>query len=246
MPAFDRLERFQNIRAGLGFPLENFPNTDQQLRAMVKAEQTLNLRLTNTRQPWGLLDVTVTTVVGTREYLIANPAAAYQTAGKTYFATRVTGNSEVSEVPVSFEDFSTATFDKLAPVAGTAFSSERISVYRTNLQNQTLKVIISPVPQEVLTYKLRFYPGALDRSRVTLAGTGQVIELTDYTDQCTMFELLRHCQWKGLTFNENKDRRGEYRSDILLVLAQLETLVDEYIDQINSPVAESIGTWRNR
>lgn len=246
MASLDRFERFQNIRRGLGFPKENSPNADQMLHAMFKQEQALNLRLTNTGQPWSLVEYSFPTVSGTREYTVPNPVAANQTAGKVYFVTRVTGNSEISEVPVNFNDFSNAAFDKMQPVGDSLYVQESLAFYRANLQNQSLNIVVSPTPQEVLTYKIRFYVGSLDRLQSALAGTSLVTELTDFLDQCAMRDLIRHAEWKGYSRAENKDKRAEYRADIDFEILRLEPSVDEFIDQINTPVATAIGTWRNR
>ena len=233
----DRIERYSNIDAYLDFPYAQKPSPDQRLRQMLTVEQTMNLRLTNSRQPWNLITKTITTVAGIDTYVIDQPVSANQNSGKAYFVVRSTGNLELPNLPVPFDDFSELDYGKLPGqgwVNQTLSVSEKISFYRANMQNATINAVIQPAPQEALTYIIWFFAGSLDRSQALMTGTAGITELSDYLDLKTAASLIGRSEWRDDDiFNDQK--RKTLAAGIGMQLNDLEPIVEDYIGNINHP-----------
>ena len=245
MAANDRTERFSKIRTWLDGSFSNKPSPHTILNQMLTVEQSFILRLTNTRATWHLIDYTLTTEEDVDTYEIEQPAAAYQNSGKVHFVLRSTDNEQIPSLPVPFDDFSTPHSGQM-PAAGQVnpalYVPERISFYRTNIQNQAIKAVISPTPQEVLTYTIWFFAGSLDRDRALMANTGPITELSDYLDLKTVFALLPYAEWRDDDqFNENK--RRSLGTVIGAQIAELEPIVDTYIKDLNAPKSFDMNNW---
>jgi hypothetical protein len=241
----DRIERYSKIRTLLDFPREQQPRPHQILTQMLIAEQSMLLRLTNTRQPWHLISSNIVTVDGTSEYTVAQPVSAYQQAGKVHFIIRATDNTDLPYLPVPFDDFSQQNYGVMLPT-GTVNSElavpEKVSVYRSASVNQGYRLVIQPTPQEVLTYTVYFYVGGLDRSQATPTQTGPVTELDDYQDIETCLALLPITKW--LDDEEANTRKGmAIGTGLKFQLDRLEPIVRDYIKSINHPLSFDLDSW---
>lgn len=241
----DRIERYSKVRSWLDGPYAQKPSPHQILNQMLKDEQTLNLRLTQTRTPWNLISYTLTTVSGQSTYEIEQPVAAYQNSGKVHFVVRSTGNAELPSLPVPFDDFSSQNYGQMpgdGEVNRNFTTPERISFYRQNMQDQVVNAVIQPVPQEVLTYTIWFFTGSLDRSQALMTKVGPVTELTDYLDLKTALALLSYSEWRDDdAFNDRK--RQTLGASLGLQIAELEPIVDKYIKDLNAPRSFDMDHW---
>lgn len=243
----DRIERFSGIRAGLDYPKSQKPNPDQTLRAMLTAEQTLALRLGNTRKPWNLISYTLTTVSGTSSYTVTQPVSVYQNSGKPHFVVRATDNTDLPYLPVEFDDFSEVAFGEMPPegsVNSALAVPERLSFYRTGQQDQTIKIVVQPTPQEVLTYTVWFFTGSVNRAYSLMSGTGPITELNDYLDLKAMLTLDPIAEWF-----DDEERNDSKRKRLAMghanQLAELEPIVEKYISNIAAPKGFEMGMWND-
>lgn len=245
MTAYDRQERFANIRAGLDYPLAQRPSPDQILREMLFAEQMLTLRLANSRKPWSLVSYELVTTEGTRTYSITQPIEAFQSSGKVHVVVRATENTDLPFLEIPFNDFTGQDYGNMPPsgqVNNALMVPESIAFYRTSIQSQTIKAIVNPTPQEALTYTIYFLVGSLDRSRAELTDTGPLVELSDYIDNQAMLSLIDRCEWRDDdVFNDRK--RASTAARITAKLASLEGIVEKYISNINAPASFTMGAW---
>lgn len=243
----DRIERFSKIRGLLDYPDPQKPSPHQFLNQMLMTEQTFNLRLTNSRKSWNLISTTITTVAGTDVYAITQPVSLYQNSGKVHFVVRSTGNSDVPYLPIPYDDFSDRPYG-IMPSTGQINAAlavpEKIAFYRANMQNQTINAVLSPMPQEVLTYTVWFFVGHMDRAQALLAGKGPLTELSDYLDLKTSRDLLDLCEWREDP-NYNAMKMKNRMATILGQLAELEPIVDEYIKSINGPKTFEMDYWND-
>lgn len=243
---FSRDERFERIRSDLLDPKPQRPGPELIISKMFQVEQTLNLRLANTGQPWALVSHSFSSVIGQTEYEIPTPVSGAIRAGKIYSAFRSTGNDRLPFVAIETEDFSQQTFGKMPlQVNDFGFAPEKISVYRSDLDNQKLKIVLQPTPTEVLNYTLYFHAGALDRAEALMTDEHSLPELMDYLDLKTELILLPACEWQGFSPDLNFARRKELRESLLLQIADLEPIVDQYIDQIAGPQTFEMGHWND-
>ena len=233
----DRIERYSKVRTWLDGPYNQKPSPHQILNQMLTVEQTLNLRLTNTRTPWNLISLTLTTVADQSVYEIDQPVALYQNSGKVHFVIRSTGNAELPQLPVPFDDFSSMNYGEM-PQSGDVNRSlsvpEKISFYRTDMQDQVFKAVIQPVPQEVLTYTIYFFTGSLDRSQALMSSTGPVTELSDYLDLKAALALLPYSESRD-DDQFNISNRQSLATGIGMQIAELEPIVEKYIKDLNAP-----------
>ena len=245
MSANQRLERYSKIRSLLDFPNEQSPNPHQILSQMLTSEQTLNLRLTNTHQAWNLMTSEFESVAGQSIYDLPPSGANHATPGKVYFVIRSDANNATPYLPVEYDEFSALYFDQqdLSERIGT-LAPERISFYRTAAQNQALKAILRPTPTGVFTYQITSYTGSLDRLYATMDGTAQVAELSDYLDLSSALVLLPYTKWSN-DAAMNSDRRREIAAALNYQLERLESIVEEYIENLNQPAAARMGYWND-
>lgn len=239
-----RIESYSNIRALLDFPDEQSPSPHQILNQMLTDEQKLNLKLTNTRQAWNLVPATITTVKGQSEYPIASPLAGGNTsAGKVYFVVRATGKPDSPYLPIAFDDYSELDYGKMPDNPNDNLSAgEKVSFYRTGFNDPQLRAVIQPAPQGVLTYQISFYGGGFDKLYAAMNASGILAELTFYRDLQTAIALSPYAKW-GNDVNFNTMRRKELRDGLMYQFSGIEKDVEEYIDQINSPVTGEMGYW---
>ncbi len=245
----DRNERFSKIRSLLGFPLEQNPNPHQILNQMLMWEQNLLNRLSNTNAPWNLVLFTLETVAGQSNYPIAQPISAAQESGKVYFVVRSTENEKSPYLPIEFEDFdrqiyeNTKFYDNLNGGESNNPIRERISFYRSDAQNQTRVGVITPTPETVQTYNIWFHVGSVDRLEAALNKSGSATEMTDYIDISAAMSLLPSAQWEGLSRAENMDERKSYATALAFQLSRVEPIIDEYIQNLNSPQSFDLDGW---
>lgn len=243
----DRIERFSKVRSLLDYPYPQKPAPHQILEAMLMAEQALILRLTNTRQPWHLVSYDLATVADQESYTITQPISAYQNSGKVHYVIRATGNSDAPYLSIPYDDFSDRDFGNM-PAAGEVNASlsvpEKISFYRANVQDQTIKAVISPVPQEVLNYTIWFFVGNLDRSHALIASGGPILELSDYLDLNAARNVLDLCEWRDdPQYNDMKYKKR--MAAISGQISMLEPVVDEYIKSMNGPKTFDMDYWND-
>lgn len=247
MTSNSRIEEFSKIGAELDYPYSQHPSPHQRLNALLKVEQTLNLRITNTRKPFNLISVDIPTISGTSTYAITQPVSSYQNSGKAYYVIRTTGNTDVPYLSIPFVDFSELNYGKMPPsgeVNSALLVPEKVAFYRTGVQNQTIQLVISPTPQEVLTYTVWFTTGSLDRSEALMSGVGIMPELSDYKVLKAAFSILDISEWRDdEDFNNNKRKaRGAI---IGAQIAELEPIVDKYLSSINVPQTFDMDYWND-
>lgn len=241
----NRIERFSKIRTWLDGAYAQKPSPHQILNQMLVVEQVLNLRLLLTEKPWTLISSVITTVAGQSTYEIVQPVSGHQNSGKVHFIVRSTGNNDLPSLPVPFDDFCSLNYGKMPPageVNAGLIVPEKVSFYRTDMQDQKINAVIEPVPQEVLTYTVWFFAGALDRSDALMTSTAAIIELADYLDLKTAFTLLPYSEWRDDdVFNDTK--RKSLGQALAAQIAELEPIVAEYISNINSPETFDMDHW---
>lgn len=241
MAAHDRIERFAKIRARLGDPLPQKPDPDTQLHQMLKDEQELNLRLSNSHQAWGLMSSSFNTVVGTTEYNLVVDAKN-QLPGKVYFVIRTTSDENLPYISIPFDDFNSLDYGKMPTGVNRALlAPEKISFYRSDFQDQIRKAVLQPTPQEVLTYTVWTYIGSLDRSKAAFDKVGPVTELVDWLDLKSSRALISRCEWRLDDDAYNDRQEKKYRESIDWELAQLAPIVGDYIKQLNAPKSFDMG-----
>lgn len=248
MTAFDRTQSYDKIRGLLDRPKAQKPNPDRILSQMLIEEQADNLRLTNTREAWQLIDYTLTAVAGQSEYTITSPVSGNQTAGKVYFVVRSTGDPDLDYIPVRYDDYNSLDYGKMPGdgiVNAALATPEKISFYRSDLQDQTIKAVISPTPQETLTYKIKFYPGSLDRAYALMDKAGVLIEIVDFRDIRTALKLLPYCEWSGKDEAGNDRHIQRLQQGLMFQYTEQKPIVDDYIDKINSPQSFEMGFWND-
>lgn len=253
MTAFDRTERFSGIRTRLGFPFEQRPSPHRILHQMLSEEQSLLLRLTNTGAPFSLVSTTITTVSGTSQYAITQPISSHQHAVKAYYCVRTTGNNDLPFLNVPFDDFSSLNYGEL-PGSGQVNASlsvpELISFYRKDAQDQTLYAVIQPTPQEVLTYTVWFFVGAIDKAYALMSQVGPMPELNDYLELKSCMALLPDSQWdedRDVNDEERKTRAAafQYQLGDINRPGTLEYTVDKFIRSITAPADMDMGLWND-
>jgi hypothetical protein len=228
-----RTEEYSRIRMGLDRPYAQQPSPHMILDALLKAEQTLNLRLVNSRQPWNQTSEVITTVAGTSTYEITKN-------GKLAYVVRATGVEEAPFLPIAFDDATDQDYGKLPSTHSPSMpffipAIEKVTVYWSNLQDQTRNLAINPTPQESgIEYTLWFRSGRLDRSTAAMDSTGILPELSDYKVLKAQLHLLAYCQWSDSP-QADEAKRQRLGLSIGAQLAELEPVVDEYIRSINVP-----------
>jgi hypothetical protein len=251
MADLDRIERFSKIRTKLGFPKPQKPSPHTILTQMLIDEQALNLRLTNTQQPWSLISKTLATVAGTSEYTIDQPVSSYQNSGKVHYVIRSTGDADLPYLSVPFDDFSELNYGKM-PTTGEVNANfivpEKLSFYRANAQNQTQIAVIQPTPQEVLTYTIWYFVGSLDRSRALMSSVGPVSELSDWLDLKSMMALLPDSEWTDDVDMNERERKNRAVGFLFQLDGSngnngLNTIVDKYLSNINAPKSFDLDFW---
>lgn len=242
----DRIERFTKISEWLDNPLGNFPDPHKVLNQMLVCEQQLNLKLTNTRQPWNLITCDLATVAGQREYELDQPVQTHIRSGKVYMVIRETENEDSPFLYIPFTDHTEDRFSLMDTGINARLGvEENLSFHRTGVQDSAVKVVISPTPQEVLNYTISFYSGYLDRSEAGMTQVALMPELHDYLDMQAAILLLPYARWKGFSNQENSDRRKELQSTLILQYSEAKLIAEEYIDQINSPKSETMDYWNS-
>lgn len=262
MTAFDRTERYSRIKSRLGPVFEQSPSPHQIFDQMLTDEQALLLRLTNTGKPWALISYTLTTVAGQSEYALTEPVSNYQQSGKVHYVVRATGDANLPYVDVPFDDYSELNYGKM-PLIGNAGAggnviyegsvypvTEKVSVYRKDAQDQTKYLVIQPVPQEVLTYTVYFFPAALDKAHALATQTGAPIELNEYLALKSTAALLPNAMWSD-DRSINDDERRNRSAGITSELGNVETpgtwehIVAQYIQSINAPKTFDMDLWNS-
>ncbi len=241
MAVQDRIERYTKIRQWLGTPKEQKPTPHQILSQMCVDEQWLNLKLTNEGESWNLIWKDLTTEIGTSEYTIEQPVSSNQQSGKVYFAIRSTGDSELPYLPVPFDDLSELDYGQMPSDVNSSFTvPEKLSVYRKDMQDQARVVVIQPTPQAVMTYRIYFYTGQVDRLQALMNQSGILTELSDYLDLKSSLALLSYAEWY-----EQDDRNDRKAAKILEGLRfqynEYKPEVEDYISSINSPTSFDLG-----
>jgi hypothetical protein len=245
--AFDRTERYSKIRTLLGFPMVQHPSPHSIFNQMLITQQTMNLRLTNTGRPWNIISKELATVADTSTYEIEQPVALYQNSGKVHFVIRTTGDTNLPYIEIPFDDFSDQRYGQMPPngiVNSSLMAPEKITFYRTNIQDQIINAVITPTPQEVLTYTIWFFVGALDRSHALTTNVPGLPELADYEDIQTAALLLADSRWKQ-DDKYNAAERINRSASLAAQMAILEPIVDQYIKDINSPKSFDMGHWND-
>lgn len=239
MAVHDRTERFAKIRARLGDPLPQSPSPDTQVHQMLKDEQELNLRLTNTGQAWGLMTSAFNSVAGTTEYDLT-PDSKSQEPGKVYLVIRTTNDENMPYVAVPFDDYNNMDYGKMPSGVNEALTvPEKISFYRTDFQSQVRKAVLHPTPVEALAYTIYQFIGSLDRSKASMNAVGPVTELADWLDLKSARALLSRCEWRAGDDLYNAGQYKKYQESIDWELGDVERpgslayIVHDYIKQLN-------------
>lgn len=218
------------------------PRPHQILNQMLMDEQWLNLKLTNEGEAWNLITKELTTVIGTSEYTITQPVSNSQYSGKIYFVVRSTDLESLPYVPVPFNDMSHLDYGEMPPVDNSTSIPEQLAVYRTGMQDQTRKVVIQPVPQEVLTYQIYFFTGEIDRLAAAMNKSGLITELSDCLDLKSSLALLPYARWSDDEKKNDAERRT-LLAGLKFQYDELKPEVDDYIDNINDDKDFSLGHW---
>lgn len=246
MAVSDRIERFTKISEWLDNPLGQFPDPHKVLNQMLVCEHQLNLKLTNTRQPWNLISYALATVSGQSEYPITQPVQNSNRSGKVFFVVRATTDENLPFLYIPFNDYSDITHGLLQTSINARLSvEEKITFYRTGTQDQSIIAVISPTPQEVLNYTISFYSGYLDRTGAGMTQMALMPELHDYLDLQAAISLLPYAKWGGFSMQENMERRRELQSTLIMQYTEAKIIAEEYIDQINSPKSETMDFWNS-
>lgn len=241
----NRIERYSRIRRWLGRPDEQSPSPDDILSQMLVDEQSLLNRLTNTGQPWSLIDFDFTSVAGKSEYDVSpfdgDP-------GKVYFVYRQTNHPDIPALPIEFEEFNQLPLGKLPTNQNTLLSAyERISFYRLYGQEQQIKAVIKPTPVESNRYKVYFHTGQIDRSTASMSQSSILAEFSDYLDLKTAIALLPYTIWLPETNKENRvfnqERRKEIGAGLIFQLQSQERIFNDYIENINSSKSFDMDCW---
>lgn len=239
------------MRAFLDDAKSQKPSPHRILNQMLVTEQSLNLRLNNSRNPWEILSTTITTVDGTDTYSITQPISAYTNSGKVHFVVRATDDTNLPYVPVEFDDFNSQSYGEMPPVVSVNSAlavPEKISFYRTGIQDQVIKAVISPTPQGVMTYTVWFLAGSLDSAHALMSQVGPVSELSNYKCLKTAMALLPYCEWRD-DDQFNIDKRKMLGAGFMLQLGDinrkgdLEHTVAGYISQLNAPKSFDMDHW---
>lgn len=256
MATNDRIEIYSSIRRALDRPLEQHPAPDQIIDRMFRDEQHVLLKLTNTKVAWSLMEMTLTTVIGQSEYTVENPLIKGQKAGKIYFVVRNTGENELPQVPVPFEEYNLQSYGLMPTQVNSALTvPEKLSVYRSDAVGSVTNIVIQPTPSEALTYVIKFYISGLDRNAAAsaLGNVPGMEELVDLRKLMAQVRLIDICQWRpedgtsdGLENEKYNDRkrtrlRNNFNDEISILFSD----IDEYLETIASPVAGDIGYWND-
>ncbi len=229
--------------------MEQKPNPHQILGQMLIEEQTMLNRLTQTRQAWNLTaPYILNTIAGQSEYTIAQPVGTHVDGGKVYFVVRATGEAENPYIPVEYDDYSEQNYGKMMSPANSVNrfrAEELISFYRAGAQDQSIKAVIQPAPQEILRYEITFYTGALVRDLAAMDKAAALPELADYLDVKSSLALLPYCFWKGFSIAENREKRKDLSAGLLFQFSEIKPVAENYILQINSPTSFDMDYWND-
>lgn len=240
MAVQDRIERYSKIRAWLDYPKSQQPRPHQILNQMCVDEQWLNLRLSNENEPWNLIYKDLATVAGTGEYTITQPVTANQQSGKPFFVARSTAVETEPYVVIPFEDMTAQVYGEMQPVANTLARPEKLIFYRSNMQDQSRIVIVAPTPQEVLTYRIWFHTGQLDRAAALMGQTSAVTEISDFLDLKTTLALLPYCEWSDIPA-ENDAKRRTLLAGLQFQYNEMKEEALDYIDNMAGDADFSLG-----
>ena len=245
--AQDRIQRYSKIRTWLGRPKAQKPSPHDILNQMLTDEQALNLRLTNTGKPWSLVSQNIVTVAGTSTYSITQPVTANQSAGKVHFVVRATDDVNLPYVAIPYDDFNQLDYGKMPTgVNANLAVPEKISFYRTNMQDQTIKAVIQPVPQEVLTYTVWFFTGDLDRLYAAMSSSAAINELSDWLDLNSTMALLPYSEWNEYKRGEETMMRQKtLAAGLMFQLEKLNPTVDTFISSMNAETSFQLGYWND-
>jgi hypothetical protein len=209
-----REDEYTQVRVLLGFPKEQAPNPHSIVHGLIRQEQLMVNRLSNTRQSWTIETAEFDTVPGEAEYdIIGNTAPGG--LGKALFAYRLLAGNTLQPVP--FTDYGAEVMNqmydfRLAPTeAGLnpQLTGEKLAFFRSSTGERRVRVF--PVPTEQITYTVVGAMGVFDQDSFDFGAEPLIPEFSNYRALAVALFQLPYAEWEGYTREENRERRRELK-----------------------------------
>lgn len=247
-----RDQEFQEVRRLLGRPKEQRPGSDSIVSSLIRQEQFMMNLLNAANRGWTPNSLALTVEEGTAEYDLytddptnATPVTNW---GKALYVFRELESNVI--IPVPSADYTNEIGHQgydlvLTPgIAGEypAYNIEKIAFYRED--GVTPKARIYPVPAEEKVYNIIYATGALDWSTFLWSDVPAMPEWSHLRCIAAALSEIRHCEWSGLTPEQNKQQREEYRRDLKDEFSEQKPEFDAYIrnPQHESSI-DTVNAW---
>lgn len=224
-----REEEYARVRELLDFPKEQRPSPHLVFGELLRQEQFMLNRLTNTRRAWNVIDGTLSVVAGTDEYAITpaqlvappgNPSsgiAGFEKFSKPFYVAKRLDATTM--IPIPFTDIASEGYNPSYSFMTLPsdlnvmpeYQAIKASFYR-NEQNR-LMVRLYPVPDEPYTLYILGVQGVNDwtDTDTTLWKNVSLPEHSDYRTVATALFLLPKCEWEGHTRQESSQKKLELK-----------------------------------
>lgn len=236
-----RREEFAKVRETLGYPCENRPTPHQIVGELLKLEQKQYNEIANTGQPVALDSVAVP--LTTNSLYEIKPALSAN-FGKPLMVYRFS-NGKIHPIP--FTNIPFAVYDQRRELfvidQQNELQTETVAFLRTppdrvfmqilpaveTLQNQTLVIVFSIGYQNV---------NNLNPNDVSL-----LEEFSDYRVLQASLNLLPHCQWENLSFQENLAKINLLQVSLERQVSEHKRLYEDYIRTMHVDSVSTVSYW---
>lgn len=230
----------------LDSPTPQKPSFHQLLRQAFSDSMDIANALNNTGLPWSENTYQLNYNPNQSEYIINAPDW-----GKCLFATRLTGNPYIKEVPVGIGDRNNEHYGTILQMFYGVWggilpyeeSPEQLIFWRTGAYNSEQMVSVMPQPQQAWVYLLRYEVG--------YSGTGQslgdALQLPEHQELSRLrsaASLLPYAEW-GSDDAMNNAKRQALMMGFQYQLQRKEDLFRKYITSLNSPRPVFLDNWNS-
>jgi len=222
-----REEEYTRVRELLDFPKEQRPSPHLIFGELLRQEQFMLNRLTNTRRSWNVVQGTLNVVAGTSDYGITpsinnagvtSPGVTgFDKFSKAFYLAKVL--SATTMVPIPFTDMSQEGYNQsyefmnlpsdqnLVP----EYQAIKASFYRS--PDNRLMLRLYPTPEEPYQVYIVGMQGVGDwtDADTNLVRNVAMPEHSDYRTVSTALFLLTKCEWDGHTRQEAMQKKQELR-----------------------------------
>lgn len=251
---------YREVRRMLGNPIEQRPDSDRIISALIREEQFMYNRLNGTGKSWTEDSVTLISVANQPSYTLGPGedngtcgVALGSPFGKALYVYRDLGNNVILPVPFtdqntelmnqSYDGFQIPLATGLGVGSAPAIGSNKIAFYRTT--TGVKKARIYPIPEESgSSYTIIYATGAIDWTLFQWGDTPILPEWSSYRCLMVAMTLLADCEWDRLTYEQNDRKRTEREKALRGQFDRQDAEYQSFIrNPQNEPSIDTIGAW---